>query len=232
MAVVLARAVPGEAALEDRPRGAPSAGWLARLRRTLGTRGPWLVAMCFAAYSSQWLAVIGFLPTIYLQAGVAGVATGVLTSLAAAANIVGNLAAGRLLHRGARPTALLAVGFVAMAAGATAAFAGGAGEGLPAWLRYVAVLLFSMLGGLVPATLFALAMRVAPSAATLSSTVGWIQQWSAMGQFAGPPAVAWVASRAGGWQWTWSVTGALSLLGLGLSVAIARALGADPRGAR
>ena len=33
------------------------------------------------------------------------------------------------------------------------------------------------------------------------------QQWSAFGQFAGPPLVAWVASSAGGWQWTWLVTG-------------------------
>jgi MFS transporter, CP family, cyanate transporter len=85
------------------------------------------------------------------------------------------------------------------------------------------VLLFSMLGGLIPATLFALAVRLAPSEATISSTVGWVQQWSALGQFAGPPLVAWIASRAGGWHWTWLVTGAVSLLGLLLSRLLARA---------
>jgi MFS family permease len=231
MAICLHRAVPGErnpfsgapAPLSAVARGTGSQ-WTGRLRQTLGTRGPWLVAMSFAAYSSQWLAVIGFLPTIYLQAGIAGVTTGVLTSLAAAANIVGNLAAARLMHHGTRPTTLLAAGFIAMALCATAAFAGAGGAGLPASLRYAAVLLFSMLGGIIPATLFALAVRLAPNDETLSSTVGWVQQWSALGQFAGPPLVAWMASRAGGWHWTWTVTAGLSLLGLGLSAVIERAL--------
>ena len=201
-----------------------SPGWWTRLRQTLARRGPWLVAISFAAYSSQWLAVIGFLPTIYLQAGITGAATGVLTALAAAVNMIGNLGAGGLLQRGVRAPVLLATGFVVMGAAATAAFAGGPGAGLPAWGRYAAVLAFSMLGGIIPATLFSLAVRVAPSEHTLSSTVGWVQQWSAFGQFAGPPVVAWVASRAGGWQWTWTVTAAVSLLGLALSASLARLL--------
>lgn len=36
-----------------------------RLRATLGSAGPWRVAITFSMYSSQWLAVIGFLPSIY-----------------------------------------------------------------------------------------------------------------------------------------------------------------------
>jgi len=230
-ALALARAVPDRhAAAPDDAVGAtarpPAASpWIGRLRRTLGTPDPWLVAMCFAAYSSQWLAVIGFLPTIYLQAGITGVTTGVLTSLAAAANILGNLSAARLLHRRTPPTRLLVLGFVAMGVCATAAFAGEVGHGLPTAARYVAVLLFSMLGGIIPATLFSLAVRLAPSEQTVSSTVGWVQQWSAFGQFAGPPLVAWVASHAGGWHWTWTVTVVLSAAGLVLSRAIARKLG-------
>jgi MFS family permease len=35
-----------------------------------------------------------------------------------------------------------------------------------------------------------------------------------LGQFAGPPLVAWVAANAGGWQWTWTVTATLSLAGV------------------
>ena len=66
--------------------------WPTRLRHTLSSRGPWLIAASFAMYSSQWLAVIGFLPSIYTQAGVSGAATGVLTALAAAVNMVGNIA--------------------------------------------------------------------------------------------------------------------------------------------
>jgi hypothetical protein len=51
-----------------------------------------------------------------------------------------------------------------------------------------------------------------------------VQQWSAFGQFAGPPLVAWVASRAGGWQFTWLATGGCALMGLLLATLIAARL--------
>lgn len=183
-----------------------------RLAQTLGRRGPWWVALCFALYSSQWLAVVGFLPEVYAQAGVAGSQAGWMTALVSAVNIVGNVSAGRLLQRGTPPVRLLVTGFVCMAVTPTLAFAE-ATAGLP-WLRYGAVLLFSSVGGLLPGTLFSLAVRVAPSERTVATTVGWVQQCSSTGQFMGPPLVAWLASQAGGWHLTWVVTGAASLLGL------------------
>lgn len=204
--------------------GSAAQGVLQRVRLTLGDAGPWLVAISFALYSSQWLAVIGFLPTIYAAAGVGPGLTGVLTALAAAVNMLGNLGAGRLLQRGVAPSRLLSIGFVVMALGAAAAFAGSGDAGLPPAGRYVAVLLFSMLGGMIPATLFALAMRVSPGEQTVSTTVGWMQQWSAFGQFSGPPLVAWLAARAGGWHATWLATGAASLLGLLLAWRLSRRL--------
>ncbi len=244
MAAVFARAVPAAA---PAPTAAPASAWRSRLRQTLSARGPWLVAGAFAAYSGQWLAVIGFLPVIAAQAGATAAAIGALTALAAAANIAGNVMAGRLLQRGVTPARLMSTGFVAMTLGAAIAFAGApvapapggaiaaeawVGVGTPAALRYAALLVFSMLGGLIPATLFSIVVRVAPSEHSVATTVGWMQQWSAFGQFAGPPLVAWVASRIGGWQFTWLVTGACSLLGLLLVRAIGR-LGAlaGPSGA-
>ena len=220
MAIVLARAVSAASAAA-RPAVAP---WAARLRMTLAAPGPWLVALTFAAYSGQWLAVIGFLPTIYAQAGMVDATAGALTALAAAVNMLGNLGAGRLLQRGARPPVLLGIGFTTMAVAAAATFAGGAGEGLSAAARYAAVLLFSGVGGLIPATLFALAVRLAPGEGLVSTTVGWMQQWSSLGQFAGPPLVAWLASSVGGWQWTWVATASASAAGLLLSAALARRL--------
>lgn len=217
MAYGLARAVPATARA---PRMA--GGWLASLRQTLSVPGPWLVAALFACYSGQWLAVIGFLPTIYMQAGFPGAATGLLTALAAAANITGNVASGRALQRGVRAQRLLTLGFGTMAVAAALAFAH---PGVPAALRYAAVLAFSAVGGLIPGTLFSLAVHVAPAERTLATTVGWVQQWSSMGQFVGPPAVAWVASQAGGWQWTWVATGLCSALGAVLTLALARRLG-------
>ena len=211
----------------DEPPGARRAdvakeglAWRVRLKLTLSSRGPWLVALTFAMYSGQWLAVVGFLPSIYAQAGLSGATTGVLTALAAAVNMVGNITAGRLLQRGYLPSALLTTGFVAMAAGAIVAFASMGPYTVPPALRYVAVLMFSMVGGMIPGTLFSLAVRLAPNERTVSTTVGWMQQCSAVGQFAGPPLVAWVATGAGGWEWTWVVTGVCSACGIFLAVNI------------
>lgn len=226
MALWLWQVVPPDQVRAVEPAGQPAkAGatmpahaWPQRLRQTLSAPGPWLVALSFAMYSGQWLAVIGFLPTIYAQAGFAGSVTAVLTALVAAVNMVGNIASGRLLTRGVRPQTLLYLGFCAMGLGTLLAFVtfpltpGAAG--LPPVVRFLAVLLFSMVGGMIPGTLFSLAVRLAPSERTVSTTVGWMQQWAAFGQFAGPPLVAWVASGVGGWHWTWSVTGVCSVAGL------------------
>ena len=175
-------------------------------------------------YSGQWLAVIGFLPSIYTQAGYAGGTTAWLTALAAAVNMIGNVASGWLQGRGMRPQVLLCIGFCVMGFAAFAAFMAFNGAGLPPAVRYVAVLLFSMVGGVIPGTLFTLAVRLAPGKGTVSTTVGWMQQWSSFGQFSGPPLVAWVASGAGGWKWTWIVTGSCSVVGVMLAWQLGRRL--------
>ncbi|MDR7094436.1 MFS transporter [Hydrogenophaga laconesensis] len=181
-----------------------------RLRRTLQSPGPWLTALAFFLYSGQWLAVVGFLPTIYHQAGYAGSTVAVLSALAAGINMVGNIGAGWWLARGARPGMVLTLAYLTMGLGAWVAFAA---VGHPVW-QYLAVLAFSGVGGLIPGTLFGLAVKLAPDSETVSTTVGWMQQFSALGQFLGPPLVAWVATVVGGWHWTWTVTGASSLLGI------------------
>ncbi len=227
MIAVVSAAVPAPAARPAARGGAARSGGLgARLRRTLSSRGPWLLSLAFAAYAAQWLAVIGFLPTIYTAAGYGAAATAWLTALAALVNVVGNVAAGRWLQRGGAPLATLALGFSAMGLGTLAAFAGAEGAGLPPALRYLCVLLFSGFGGLVPATLFALALRLAPGPDTVATTLGWMQQGSAAGQFVGPPLVAWAASVSGGWQHTGWVTAGLAATGLLAAVALARLPGA------
>jgi len=210
-----ARRAAASAGAPARAAPATRAQAVARLRATLGSPGPWRVAISFSMYSSQWLAVIGFLPSIYAQAGLSGQVAGLLTAFACLVNVTGNLAAGRLLHRGVCARHLLYAGFVAMAVTAFVAFSPVTAEAPVA--RYLAVVLFSALGGLIPATLFALAVHVAPSEHTVSTTVGWMQQCSSAGQFLGPPLVAWVAGAAGGWQWTWVITGLASVVGLVLS---------------
>lgn len=218
MALWLAAALPG-----DPPRQSAAADRAVRIRQTLTAPGPWLVALAFGVYSAQWLAVIGFLPSIYLAAGVATGRAAVATALAAAVNMTGNLASGRLLQRGVPAQRLLVIGFITMGLGGVLAFSDLLGtDGAGAVARYLGVLCFSAVGGVIPGTLFSLAVRLAPSEGTVSTTVGWMQQWSALGQFGGPPLVAWVAARAGGWQWSWWVTGAFALCGLLLAAWAAR----------
>ena len=198
--------------------------WPQRLALTLKSSGPWLVALTFAVYASQWLAVIGFLPTVYAQLGLSAGVAGLLSACVALVNVSGNVMSGRLLQRGWPAQRLLWTGFACMALGAMGAYATWDGEGLPTTLRFASVLMFSAVGGLIPGTLFSCALRLAPSEGTVSTTVGYMQQWSALGQFAGPPLVGWVAARVGGWQWTWGVTVTLCVGGAVLARLIGRAL--------
>ena len=220
MALWITRAIPPDPPASGGQGRA--AGLVQRLRRTLGAPGPWLVALTFGLYSGQWLAVVGFLPSIYAAAGVSGALLGMLTALAAAVNMGGNMASGRLLQGGWQPRSTLWLGFGAMALGSTLAFAAFT-EGWP-WLRYAGVLLFSGVGGLVPGTLFSLAVRLAPGEQQVAATVGWVQQLSALGQFIGPPTAAALAAHAGGWQLTPLFTVACCMGGSVLAVLAQRAL--------
>jgi MFS family permease len=154
-----------------------------------------------------------------------GAQLGLLTALAAAVNMLGNMASGRLLQRGWAPRSTLWLGFAAMALGSTLAFVPWT-EPWP-WGRYAGVLVFSGLGGLVPGTLFGLAVRLAPGEQQVAATVGWVQQLSALGQFMGPPAAASLAAHAGGWQLTPLFTVACCLGGLWLATLAQRRLQAQ-----
>jgi len=181
------RAVPPDQQLHTRqagPVGGALGRVLARLKLTLSHPGPWLVAMIFASYSGQWLAVIGFLPSIYTEAGVSTAWVGPLTALAAVVNIFGNILSGRLLHAGVGARQLLYGGFAVMTVATWVAFSSGTAEA--PWLRYGAILLFSAIGGMVPGALFSLAVRLAPDSSVVSTCVGWMLQWSAFGQFVAP----------------------------------------------
>ncbi len=191
--------------------------WTNRLVLSLKTPGAWWVAMAFAVYSSQWMAVIGFLPTVYGEMGLSVSTTGLLTAFVALVNVAGNIFSGRLLQRGWPARAVLLLGFSSMALGAFGVFGQWESWSLPPVVSFICAVFFSAAGGVIPGTLFATAVRVAPSEATVSTVVGYMQQWSAFGQFAGPPLVAWVAMLVGGWQWAWAVT--MGLCGLGFVLA-------------
>lgn len=176
---------------------------------TLGAKEPWLLSMTFSLYSSQWVAIISFLPIIYHQAGVSGALMGTLTAITAGVNLGGNLMAGRLLQRQVAPKRLLSGAFVVMLISMFVAF----GLGLGPWGQFVAICVFSGVGGLIPATMFNLAVRVAPTVGAIPMVIGLQQQWISLGQFLGPLLAAVVVSTYG-WGAIWYLTGAWAILGL------------------
>lgn len=226
MIIWLLRAVPSDR--QRRPTGsasarwsaAPSEVWMHRLWTVLKAWGPWRVGIAFAMYSGQWIAVIGFLPSIYADTGLSGPMAGALTALATFVNIIGSTSAALLLHRGISARRLLWVGYMCMAIMTLFAF-GQFTQGMPV-VRYGAVLVFSAVGGVIPGTLFMIAVSVAPSERTVSTAVGWVQQISSMGMFVMPPLLATLAGWAGGWHWTWLASGLASLIGLLLATGLAQ----------
>lgn len=187
-----------------------------RAKATLSTGPLWAAALVMGCYTAQWNGVIQFLPTIYAEAGIAAGAAGALSAGSAACNALGNLSAGQALGRGVKPATLWTIGFVAMAVCAVLAF-GIAPLVAPEWrfgLRYGAVIAFSAVGGLIPTTAISQQMALAPAPDTVSTSLGLGQQFNALGQFAGPVAVAFLVQNAGGWHATWWVTVSFAMIGL------------------
>ena len=196
------------------PQGASRAFQLDSRRLIAVWRTPqvWRVALAFACYSGQWLVVIGFLPTLLQGGGTSAGAAGTLAAIASAANIVGNLMGGRLLQRGVPSQKVLTIGFGAMAIGAFVVFA--TPPTTPVAIKLAAVLVFSGVGGMIPGSLFSLAVKAAPSDDTASTALGWTTQMSMLGQFCMPPVVAALATAHGGWELSWLVTGWLCFIGV------------------
>ena len=183
--------------------GANPAGvaWPQRLMQTWRNPGTWWVALAFGMYSSQWLVVIGFFPTLMQSAGLAAGMAGTITAVTSLVNILGNITGGQLLHRGVPMHRILNVGFITMALAAWVIF--GWGDALPVWPKVLAALALSGVGGVIPGSLFTMAVRVAPSEHTVSTSLGWTTQMSMVSQFVMPPVAAWLAQAHGDWTLTW-----------------------------
>lgn len=199
---------------------------LSLVRRTVARPGPWLLALSFGCYAGQWMGLFGFLPTFYAQQGIAGATAGSMTAIGVLVNTTGNFGAGLLMQRGVAAHRLLAFAAVTMLACAWVLF----GSGLPSGWRYGAVLVFSAVGGLIPGTLFALTLHVAPDPQSVSTTTGLMQQGSAFGQFVTPPAIGAIVSASGDWSLAWTVTGVLALGNLGAAFLVRGQRTAPPPG--
>ncbi|MEV6544013.1 MFS transporter [Streptomyces sp. NPDC051665] len=197
-------------------RGAANA--LTRIGRTVRAPGPWTAGLVFACYTLPWMAVVGFLPTIYRDGGMTGSWPGVLSAVVGAANAVGSIATAALMKRGLPTRALIVPAFALMAVTSVLAFAVD-WHGLPAgtaW-QFVCVTVFSLTGGAIPATLLRMIGELTPAGGSAPATMGLIQQLFNAGSFVGPTAAAWLATRTGDWHSTWWLTCACTAAGIALS---------------
>ena len=129
------------------------------LRASLLRPGVLLLAAIFASYAFQFLSIMGFLPTILQERGIAPRAAGGLTALAVIVNAGGNLTAGWLVTRGVAPRTLICTAMIGMVGAELVVFS----PWYSASLQYLAAVGFSAIGGLVPASIFTAVPDVAPA---------------------------------------------------------------------
>jgi len=178
---------------------------LRMIAETLAQPGNLALAALFAFYVAQWSSVMIWLPTFLVdERGASAAAAALLTALMVLANAPGNLAGGWLLSRRVQRGPLVLAASLVMAA----CSAGMLGPWLPDGLRYVLCLAFSLCAGVIPAAIFAGLPVHARTPQHISTANGLVLQTSQGGQFLAPIALAWLASRYGGWGATlWAMLG-------------------------
>lgn len=187
-------------------------------RLVLGARQPLVLAGAFALYSMMFFALFSFLPVLLMERmQVSHGSAGLLSALATAANILGNLAAGVLLSRGARRDLLLAGASLTMGLASFGIFL----PVLPDTATFVLCVLFSAVGGLIPATLLSSAPLAAPGAGLIPVVLGLIIQGNNLGQIVGPVAIG-AAIQRHGWGSAAVLVGTAALLAAVLVMALDR----------
>lgn len=187
-------------------------------RLVLRARQPLVLAGAFALYSMMFFALFSFLPVLLMERmQVSHSSAGLLSALATAANILGNLAAGVLLSRGARRDLLLAGASLTMGLASFGIFL----PVLPDTATFVLCVLFSAVGGLIPATLLSSAPLAAPGAGLIPVVLGLIIQGNNLGQIVGPVAIG-AAIQRHGWGSAAVLVGTAALLAAVLVMALDR----------
>lgn len=201
--VAVALLFHGTAREATRRIAAPQRPKLGEILRVARRPGPLLLGTIFGLYAGQQLTVYGFMPLILVeQNGLSRPLAAVLVAAMVLSNVLGNTAAGFAMRHGVSVRVLQLVGGLSMGAAALVIYPD---LGL-AW-RLAGAFVFTMVGGLVPASLFALSNDHAPRIEQLSSVHGVILQGSAIGQLLMPPAVAALVS----WHGSWAIAGIAGL---------------------
>ncbi len=155
------------------------------------------MAALFAFYVAQWTSIMIWLPTFLIdEHRLSSEAAALATALYVLVNAPANLTGGWLLSRGVPRGTLIVAGALI----AALCEIGMLSAGLPPALRYALVLAFSFSAGMIPASIFSGLPLHAKTPAHIGTGNGIVMQASQIGQFLGPLALAWIASRFGGWS--------------------------------
>jgi DHA1 family inner membrane transport protein len=207
-AVIVARVVP-----DSQPA---SVGSMRLVTESLAQRGNLVMALLFACYVAQWTTIMVWLPTFLTEHGASTATAAMATALMVLVNIPGNLAGGWLLSHGfARSKLVLAACAIAALCEVVMLTAGAPGA-----LRFAMVLVFSLCAGLIPASVFAGLPVHAPTPQHIATGNGIVLQFSNVGQFFGPLAIAWIASQFGRWEATLWALLAFAAIGAACGIAI------------
>lgn len=206
LVVLLLRAVPRHE-LDARP--ANRRPILREMAEVATSGGPLAIALCFGAYNCCWMAIVGFLPTLQVdRLGFSPSTAAIVTAAVAAANIIGNLAAGWLLLRGLPRGAIIAGASISMAFCAVGIFV----DGVPDLWRLVLAGIYSAVIGVVPGALFAGLAVHSPRPELVGASTGLLLQGSNLGGLVGPP-IAGAMVAAGGWPAAaWLTSAALGVV--------------------
>ena len=212
---VVATAVPAD------PPGVVNLKRIGRIIITsIKTPLPWALGLIFASYTLQWGAILSFLPTIFGEADIdtaidAAIIIGLATAVVGGVNGVANIVTGMLLQRGHPPRRLLIIGLTTMAVMSTLVFAPDWSQvpGTVVWAM-IAAAIFSFMGALVPTTVTRQAVDIAPEGGSPSAVMGLITQMFNLANFVGPVILSAIASAAGTWQMSWTMTVTASAIGI------------------
>jgi len=218
VALLYALAVAWMISPSDEPRPAARADATAVLR----SPGPVLIALAFAIYTLHFSALAGLLPALLVErVGLSVAEAGVISAVTVVANACGNLAAGLLLRRRIPLWAIIAGAFACAGVASLGIFA----PGTPA--IGVAILAAASLAvtGLVPASVYAAAPMVAPTAVLLGATLGLLVQSSNIGSLIGAALLGGLVERLG-WSAAPLLFGAIALVEISIALRLRALLGA------
>jgi nitrate/nitrite transporter NarK len=89
-------------------------------------------------------------------------------------------------------------------------------------LNYTGCLIFSVFGGLIPASILGGVPKYAPSKKLIATTNGLVIQGGQTGQVMGPPILAYLVSQTGSWSCGSWFLGSVALLGVVLSLCLSK----------